>query len=417
MHPSELRITNYTYHLPDCKIAQHPLPERDLSKLLVYNTLKDSLNESNFLQLHTHLPTDSLLLFNETKVIHARLLFKKPTGGQVEIFCLSPYAPVNEVSMAFVQKSPVIWKVYIGNAKRWKTGSIRLEYIYQGETGSLEATLVKRLADGFLVSFSWADRKLDFGKILSLAGNVPLPPYIERSADEQDENSYQTIYAKNDGSVAAPTAGLHFTERVFESLRKKNISTHAVTLHVGAGTFKPVESDTLAGHAMHTEEVSVSLATLEKLLESSAQPRVVVGTTTLRTLESVYWAGVKLLHGEIESYSIIDQWMPYEPTYASPVASEAALQALIKHLKNNKLTVFHGFTSLLIAPGYRFQLADALLTNFHQPGSTLLLLVSAFIGEHWRKVYQYALDNNFRFLSYGDACLFMNSSKCSQDCK
>jgi S-adenosylmethionine:tRNA ribosyltransferase-isomerase len=413
MHPSELRITDYTYQLPDCKIAQHPLNERDSSKLLVYNAIQDSLNESKFLNLNLHIPTGSLLIFNETKVIHARLVFKKATGGQIEIFCLSPYSPVKEVNMAFRQKSPVVWKAYIGNAKRWKSGTINLSYANKGKAGILEATLVERLTEGFLVSFSWADPELDFGEILNLAGNVPLPPYIQRKSDEKDENSYQTIYAKNNGSVAAPTAGLHFTEDVFDKLREKNIATCAVTLHVGAGTFKPVESDTLAGHAMHTEEVSVSLVTLEQLLVNYAQPRIVVGTTTLRTLESVYWAGVKLINGEKESYTSINQWMPYDTTYTNPVSAEASLQALITHLKTNDLSEFHGFTSLLIAPGYRFRMADALITNFHQPGSTLLLLVSAFIGHNWQKVYQYALANNFRFLSYGDACLFINSSKCS----
>lgn len=413
MHPSDIRITDYTYQLPESKIAQYPLIERDSSKLLVYNALHESLNESNFLSLHSFLPENSLLIFNETKVIHARLVFKKQTGGQIEIFCLSPHAPVKEVNMAFRQKSPVVWKVYVGNAKRWKAGAISLTYSNEGTTGILEATLVERLEEGFLVSFSWADQNLDFGDVLNLAGNVPLPPYIQRTADEKDENSYQTIYAKNNGSVAAPTAGLHFTESVFENLQKKNIATCAVTLHVGAGTFKPVESDTLAGHAMHTEEVSVSLATLDRLLTANSQPRIIVGTTTLRTLESVYWAGVKLIYGEIESYSSINQWMPYDTTYTNPVSVQASLQALITHLKTNNLSEFHGFTSLLIAPGYHFRMADALITNFHQPGSTLLLLVSAFIGHNWQKVYQYALANNFRFLSYGDACLFINSSRCS----
>jgi S-adenosylmethionine:tRNA ribosyltransferase-isomerase len=411
MHPSELRISDYTYELPDDKIAQHPLSPRDSSKLLVYNHHHKSIDESHFHNLASFIPSNSLLIFNETKVIHARLVFHKPTGGLIEIFCLSPHAPVKEVSTAFLQKSPVTWKVYIGNAKRWKNGPIRLTYHNKGKSGILEANLVERLTEGFLVSFSWTDPQMDFGELLNLAGNVPLPPYIQRMANPTDENAYQTIYAKNDGSVAAPTAGLHFTEQVFDELTKKNIRSCAVTLHVGAGTFKPVESETIGQHTMHTEEISVSMEVLQQLLNSANQPTIVVGTTSLRTLESVYWAGVKLIKGDEDHYNDIGQWTPYDTAYSEPISSEASIQALITHLKTNHLSNFHGFTSLLIAPGYTFKMADALITNFHQPGSTLLLLVSAFIGNDWQKVYQFALDNNFRFLSYGDACLFINSHK------
>ncbi len=410
MHPSYLRISDYTYDLPSARIAQFPLKHRDLSKLLVYNASSGELHENVFKNLATELPDECLLLFNETRVVHARLHFKKASGGQIEIFCLSPHDPVKEVEQAFAQLSPVTWKVYIGNAKRWKTGLVALEFEHQGVKAMLNAQQVARLDDGFLVEFSWEPVNLTFGTILELAGNVPLPPYIQRETVLEDQEAYQTIYARTNGSVAAPTAGLHFTNEIFESLKYKNIQTAGVILHVGAGTFKPVESETIGNHQMHTEEISVPMDVIQKLLAYTGKPRIVVGTTTARTLESLYWAGVKVLTGHAAHSAVIEQWDPYSGDYPVNIPAADSLAALCLHLEKQGVDAYNGYTSLLIAPGYNFRMTDALITNFHQPGSTLLLLVSALIGNNWRQVYDYALDQGFRFLSYGDACLFFGDT-------
>ena len=405
-HPKDLSILDYTYSLPEERIAKYPLPERDASKLLVY---KDgTITESVYRELASHLPADALLIFNNTKVVEARLLFTKSTGGNIELFCLEPHDQYADVTTAMLQKGKVLWKCLVGGAKKWKAESLVKE-IYEGnKTVRLSATMMERLNDYFIIELSWDDDSLTFAEILHIAGLIPLPPYLNRAADEADKATYQTIYAEHDGSVAAPTAGLHFTKRLFESLAAKGITHQFVTLHVGAGTFKPVKAATMQEHEMHAEFIDVSLELIESLLTNNTI--IPVGTTSLRTLESLYWLGVKVLSGGL--LMVIDnagltQWDAYE--LPRDVKKEDALVALIHWMKDNNLNRLITKTQLLIAPGYQLRIAKGIVTNFHQPQSTLLLLVAAIIGNDWRKVYEHALANNFRFLSYGDGCLLFKS--------
>ena len=400
---SSILIKDYDYPLPAERIAKFPLADRDQSKLLIYKNGK--LSQDIFSQIHKHLPGNSLILFNETKVIRARLPFIKDTGAKIEIFCLEPVSPVSEIQMAFQQTKCVVWKCFVGNAKRWKTGQLKLSIPDGDSTMVLSAEKAGTMDQSVLVKFSWYPPEKTFAEILEKAGLVPLPPYLGREAVEEDKTRYQTIYAHYDGSVAAPTAGLHFTETVLQNLAKKNISTDKLILHVGAGTFKPVSSDKIIDHEMHTEKIIIRKSTIEKLLNSKSEKIVVVGTTTLRTLESLYWYGVKLLlDGSCNFF--IDQWDPYQNKYRVKLQVHKILEAILNEMDARKINELQGKTQLMIAPGYEFKIADILITNFHQPKSTLLLLVSAFIGNDWLKAYQYALNNDFRFLSYGDSCLF-----------
>ena len=404
-HPKDISILEYTYSLPDEQIAKYPLPERDESKLLVY---KDGmLEESAYKALASHLPADTLLIFNNTKVVEARLLFTKATGGVIELFCLEPHDQYSDITTAMLQKGKVLWKCLVGGAKKWKAEALVKE-IKQGEIIiKLSALMVEKLNDYFLIELSWDNETLTFAEILHMAGLIPLPPYLNRKAEETDKSTYQTIYAQHDGSVAAPTAGLHFTKRLFTNLAEKGISHQFVTLHVGAGTFKPVKAATMQEHEMHAEYIDVSMDLIESLL--TKRTIIPVGTTSLRTLESLYWLGVKVVSSEwlvVNENLGLTQWDAYE--LPQDIKKETALLALINWMKEHHLTRLITKTQLLIAPGYQLRIAKGIVTNFHQPQSTLLLLVAAIIGNDWRKVYEHALANNFRFLSYGDGCLLFS---------
>lgn len=400
MNPKDIVIEDYNYVLPKEKIAKFPLQQRDKAKLLFYNgkEIKDDI----FYRLPKLLKENSLLVFNDTKVIYARLFFYKESGAKIEIFCLEPVQPM-EIQEAFSQKEKVVFKCLIGNNKKWKDGLLEAKQKSDGVETKLFANRIKAEKDCWLVEFTWTGKK-SFAEIMEMFGNIPLPPYLDRDSLEQDKQDYQTIYANNEGSVAAPTAGLHFTEETLADLKKNNIYTDFVTLHVGAGTFKPVSSHNIGQHQMHTEKIFVSKSTIINLVKHLERDIVAVGTTSVRTLESLYWYGVELLEkGNIPMS--IKQWQPYEkPT---SISSKEALQAIINFLDATNQDYIEGETELIIAPSYKYRIINGIVTNFHQPKSTLLLLVSAFIGEEWKKIYDHALKHNYRFLSYGDACLFL----------
>lgn len=406
MHPKEIAILDYTYLLPNERIAAFPLKERDDSKLLVYKN--GNILEDRYRNIATHLPEKSLLIFNNTKVIQARILFQKPTGGVIEIFCLEPYEAVNEYSSIMAKKESVRWKCLIGGAGKWKEGNLTKPIQIDKQTYKISATLVEKLPDAYVVELSWQPGHLSFAEIIDQAGDTPLPPYIKRKPEEEDKHRYQTIYAQHDGSVAAPTAGLHFTPAIFANLANKQISNTYVTLHVGAGTFKPVKAAAMEGHEMHAEWIDVKADTIQLLIENIDNGIIATGTTSLRTLESLYWMGVKtILSPAITIADLpIRQWDVYEPGLAdSNIPATNTLTALLNWMKKNGLHNLIVQTQILIAPGYIYRIPVAIITNFHQPQSTLLLLVAAAIGEDWRKVYAYALANDFRFLSYGDGSL------------
>ncbi|MEI6433634.1 MAG: S-adenosylmethionine:tRNA ribosyltransferase-isomerase [Bacteroidota bacterium] len=403
--PTQIRIADYDYTLPEDRIAQFPLQERDEAKLLIYRNRQ--ISQDVFSNVACHLPENSLMVFNNTRVIRARLIFHKPTGAPVEIFCLEPIAPSTELQTAFLQKSGTTWKCLIGNLKRWKTGTLILQVVSQGQIYNLSATRTSDLQDGsHQVLFEWEPREISFGFMLELAGLTPLPPYINRAPEIYDIDRYQTIYAAKDGSVAAPTAGLHFTESVLESLRQKNILRLNVTLHVGAGTFRPVITEFIGDHLMHHEKIIVSRETIEQLLENTDRPVFAVGTTAARTLESLYWLGCQLSTGDTLFHPNVSQWTPYHSYHSADIPAYQSLESLLKYLKKNDLESYSGETQLMIVPGYRYRLLSGLITNFHIPQSTLLLLVAAMIGAKWKEVYDFALANEYRFLSYGDVCLF-----------
>jgi S-adenosylmethionine:tRNA ribosyltransferase-isomerase len=403
--PQTILIKDYNYNLSQERIAEFPLKQRDQSKLLIYQN--GVIADSNFCNLHDYLPENSTLILNNTRVLEARVLFKKPTGGVIEIFCLEPSDQSIEQSLSKTKN--VQWQCLIGGASKWKHGQIlKKEISINYKTVLLEARYIGKQADSFIIDFFWQTQH-SFAEILHAAGAIPLPPYIKRPATAEDKEWYQTIFSKKEGSVAAPTAALHFTESVFEKLVEKNITAEYITLHVGAGTFKPVKTEIVAEHEMHKEPFMVSIEVLKKI--SSSKKIVAVGTTSLRTLESIYWLGVKLINGLIKDEWILQQWEAYdlEKNYSS-CSVEQSLRVLVDWLEQNHLTELHCQTSLIIVPGYQFKIPDGLITNFHQPQSTLLLLVSAFIGEDWRKVYQHALKNEYRFLSYGDSSLLWRNS-------
>lgn len=410
MHPKHLSINDFTYHLPAEKIAFHPLVERDQSKLLIFK--QEDIKEDIYENIADHLPKNSLLIFNNTKVIPARILFKKETGGTIEIFCLEPFVQKDsfgeeEYINAMSKNSSAKWKCMVGGAGKWKTTALTKKIILKDDEIIVTATLKQKLPDAYVAEFSWQPGHYTFSEIIEQAGEIPLPPYIKRVVAENDKERYQTIYAKNKGSVAAPTAGLHFTPAIFSSLKNKNIKTDFVTLHVGAGTFKPVKSETMQLHDMHSEWIDVTAYTIENILNNLAENIIAVGTTSLRTIESLYWMGVKCYlnkNAQINELEI-KQWDVYEePLCKDEIDAKVALTSLLTWMKKNDQQKLLIKTQILIAPGYSFKIAKALITNFHQPKSTLLLLVAA-ITKGWKKLYEYALENNFRFLSYGDGCL------------
>lgn len=403
LNPENIRIEDYDYELSDERIAKYPLNNRDDSKLLFLNG--EQPEDKRFKDIPNLLPSNSLLVFNETKVIQARLLFQKVTGATIEIFCLEPAAPTNDFQLAFQQPSPVIWKCLVGNAKRWKNEILEIKISNDEDEIVLRVEKKEKIGETILISFSWDPHDLIFSKIIELSGLVPIPPYLNRKAEESDKERYQTIYAKNDGSVAAPTAGLHFTDQVLNDLIRKGIETEKATLHVGAGTFKPVSSETISGHEMHTEQIVITVEALKHLYQRMDDNVIAVGTTSLRTLESLYWMAVKLKKREDEFF--VKQWDPYQ-IEESNLNRKEAIGILINYLEKNQLKYLKGQTQLMIAPGYQFKIINGLITNFHQPKSTLLLLVAAIIGDNWKTAYDFALQNNFRFLSYGDSCLFLS---------
>ena len=398
-----IQIEEYNYPLPDDRIAKFPLANRDQSKILLLKGR--DICERVFSEIPGLIPANSLLVFNETKVIRARLQFRKQTGALIEIFCLEPVKPSNDYQIAFQKPSPVVWKCLVGNAKRWKSGELEMNIEREGIHVTLTARMVERLNDAFLVEFSWQPNSFCFSEIIEQSGLVPLPPYLNREAEEADKKRYQTIYAKYDGSVAAPTAGLHFTEKILDQIRANGIEIGKVTLHVGAGTFKPVIVDAIADHEMHAEKIVVNLATLKQLYQRIDDSIIPVGTTSMRTLESLFWIGLKL--ELFETLGTVEQWDPYQLSIPEGFTAEKALGKLIEYLNNNNLSELKAETRLMIAPGYNFKICRGIVTNFHQPKSTLLLLVSALIGKDWKRAYDYALGHDFRFLSYGDSCLFL----------
>lgn len=404
MHPKDISIADYTYALPEERIALFPLQERDASKLLIYK--EGNISEDRFCNISNHLPANSLLVFNDTKVIHARLEFFKANGARIEVFCLEPAGNISEYISVMAAKEKSVWKCFVGGAAKWKDEALEKDILISGQEVKLYARKISQEGEVYIIELSWEPAHFSFAEIIDAAGKVPLPPYIKRNVGVEDESRYQTIFARQEGSVAAPTAGLHFSEAVFEKLQQKNIQKAYVTLHVGAGTFKPVKATTMAGHEMHSEYMDVSKKAIETIIESNTI--AAVGTTSLRTLESLYWLGVKArLKPSVQELNI-EQWDAYEETLInSNLNKQEALQALLAWMEKNGRENIFTKTQLLITPGYSFKIADILITNFHQPQSTLLLLVAAAIGKDWEQLYDYALQNNFRFLSYGDSNLIL----------
>lgn len=396
-----ISIDEYDYPLPEDRIAKYPLAERDASKLLV---LKDGkIQASQFKHIGEFLPEKALLVFNETKVIRARLQFQKETGSHIEIFCLEPE---QDYQIAFSSPSPVRWKCLVGNSKRWRDGMLQMKLSAQGQEVILSAERIERNDQYSEIEFSWTPATLPFATVLEAAGEIPLPPYLHRDAEPEDRDRYQTVFARYDGSVAAPTAGLHFTKPLLEQLKSNGFELDEVTLHVGAGTFRPVATPTIGEHAMHSETVIVRKSLIQNLINHLGGNIIPVGTTSTRTMESLYWIGM-MLHEEGSALRDlhVNQWYPYESH--PELSSREALQLIIKYLDQHQLTRLEASTALMIAPSYKMRVISGLITNFHQPKSTLLLLVSALIGNRWKEAYQFALDNGFRFLSYGDSCLFL----------
>lgn len=398
-----IKISDYNYPLPDERIAKFPLPVRDQSKLLVYR--HGEVSETRFTSLPDYLEAGELMIFNNTKVIQARLHFRKETGALIEIFCLEPIQP-NDYVLNFQQTSHAAWLCMIGNLKKWKEGSLHKEMNVKGHTITLTATRGECRGTSHWVDFTWDNPEITFADILEVFGELPIPPYLNRETQESDKETYQTVYSKIKGSVAAPTAGLHFTERVLQALRDKGIDLEEVTLHVGAGTFKPVKSEEIEGHEMHTEYISVNRQTIEKLIAHGGKA-IAVGTTSVRTLESLYYIGVTIAShpdaGQEELH--VRQWQPYE-THPTMTTVES-LQQILDYMKRHELEALHTSTQIIIAPGYTYHIVQKMVTNFHQPQSTLLLLVSAFVKGNWRTIYDYALAHDFRFLSYGDSSLLI----------
>jgi S-adenosylmethionine:tRNA ribosyltransferase-isomerase len=400
--PDALSMDSFGYDLPVDKIARYPLEERDRSKLLVWKAGR--IEEGLYANIANFLPAASLLVFNNSRVVEARVLFQKKSGGQIEIFCLEPHETFDSISQAMMQTGRVLWTCLIGGASKWKLGQVLVKQV--GET-RLEARFIEKRTDDFTVAFSWTPARLPFATVLQQLGSIPLPPYLKRAADLSDVERYQTLYARESGSVAAPTAGLHFSEKIFRSLAAKGIHTLYCTLHVGAGTFMPVKSERLSDHHMHEEFIEMSAEALEYLISKIHDPVIAVGTTSLRTLETLYWLGLQVGRNKnLTAQGLhLDQWTPYR--LAADMPAEEALEVLLEWIRRQPGKKLVTKTQLFIVPGYRFQIVKGLVTNFHQPHSTLLLLVAALVGPEWKSVYAWALKHNYRFLSYGDGCLFL----------
>jgi len=399
----KINIDDFAYSLPGNRIAQYPVKERDKSRLLVYRN--GVIETAFFSSIPDHLPSDSLIVFNNTSVIRARLLFTKNTGSIIEILLLEPSDPVS-YEQTFVSRHPVEWKCIIGNLKKWKKGLLSFSFKINGNMYELIALRTGRAGEASIVRFSWEPDDITFIEMIGSAGHIPLPPYLNREDEEDDYIRYQTVYGRINGSVAAPTAGLHFTEKVLSDILNKGIRTSEITLHIGAGTFQPVRSLNIRDHVMHREHFSVSRETIKDLLSFLGRI-IAVGTTTVRTLESLYWLGVKTLRypDSWNTCFFTGQWEPYQGR--DDISVQESLASLLKTMEKDEITVLHASTEILIIPGYKFRMIKGMVTNFHQPGSTLLLLVSAFIGDEWKRLYNFALENGFRFLSYGDSSLLI----------
>ncbi len=407
---SNINIEEYRYNLPKERIAQYPAEQRDRSKLLVMK--KGELSSIVFKDLPDLLPQNTLLLFNNTRVIRARLLFIKNTGAEIEIFFLNPILPSTDHQVSFGSGPPVTWECIIGNARKWKGGELKHTFLFEGENVELYVRIIERRQETFLVELSWKPENISLADVFETVGHTPLPPYINREDEPVDAERYQTVYAFHNGSVAAPTAGLHFTPEMLKTLETKNILQQNITLHVGAGTFKPVTAHNISNHIMHHEEIIVTCDLLMDIAFHKG-PVIPVGTTSVRSLESVYWYGVRVLKNieMLNNNFHVEQWEPYLYNFSYLPAPEEVFSNLAVLMEKSGYQSLRGITSLMIVPGYRFAFSYGLITNFHQSGSTLLLLVAALIGDDWKKAYRYALENDFRFLSYGDACLFLPENK------
>ena len=400
-----INIAEYDYPLPDERIAKYPLAERDSSKLLVLKN--NEICEDHFRNIGDYLPEKSVLVFNETKVVRARIQFVKDSGAAIEVFCLEPVTGNGDYQLAFSASSPVEWHCLVGNSRRWKDGALSMPLNIKGKDVVLKAERIEKTDAYSLVRFSWEPCAISFAEVLEAAGEIPLPPYLHREAEPSDRERYQTVFAKYEGSVAAPTASLHLTKPLIAKLKEMGHTIQEVTLHVGAGTFRPVASDTIGEHEMHSESIIVKRQCIENLRDNIGRTIIPVGTTSMRTIESLYWIGVMLLEQGFEERNLhVNQWFPYNDRTSLPSAKES-LEAIIKYLDMYHLDALHATTALMIAPSCPIKITKALITNFHQPKSTLLLLVSALIGERWKEAYKYALEHDFRFLSYGDSCLFL----------
>lgn len=400
----QIRIEDFDYSLPDERIAKFPLPKRDESKLLLYR--KGEIGESIFRNITDYLPEDALMVFNNTRVIQARLLFRKETGAQIEIFCLEPVVP-HDYALVFQQTERCSWTCLVGNLKKWKEGMLTKSFVINGTSVSLQADKKQTCGDSHLIEFTWDHPEYTFADLLDAAGVLPIPPYLHRETEKSDLQTYQTVYSKIKGSVAAPTAGLHFTPEVLADLDAKGFGREELTLHVGAGTFKPVKSDTIEGHEMHTEFISVRRSSIERIKNNLGRI-IAVGTTSVRTLESLYYMGVTLATNPDATPEelIVKQWMPYDANNNRLSAAES-FQNILDYLDRHHADKLVTATQILIAPGYEFKVVRGIVTNFHQPKSTLILLISAFVKGNWQPIYNYALNHDFRFLSYGDSSLLL----------
>lgn len=407
MDPRNIRIENFTYPLPDDRIAKHPLAQRDACRLLKFD---GSISDHIFSELPALLPQGSMLVYNNTRVINARLRFTKTTGAKIEIFCLEPLSPA-DYERSFASRGECSWICLVGNSKRWKEGMLTQPLSVGTKEVMLHAERMGQNPNGAesMIRFSWDDQTLTFSDIIAAAGEIPIPPYLNRESEKGDSTDYQTVYSHIEGSVAAPTAGLHFTPELLDRLRCEGFKTREVTLHVGAGTFKPVSSDTIGEHDMHSEFIAVKRDFIAELAETIGKsPVIAVGTTSVRTLESLYHIGVAMLNGSWNDE--LDQWAPYAE-HANDAEPREALRAIVDYLDRTGQSTFYARTRIIIAPSYRYRIVNGMITNFHQPQSTLLLLVSALIGEQWKNIYAHALDNDYRFLSYGDACLLFPNTQ------
>jgi len=398
---NKIKISDFTYDLPESKIAKYPLSERDLSKLLVWKN--GVITESVFQNCAEFIPENTQLIFNNTRVIHARMFFWKETGSKIEVFCLEPVEPL-DYQVAFQQKEQVVWKCMVGNSKKWKSGILSREIEISGEKIILRAEKTAQFENTFHIIFSW-DKPFTYAEIVENAGVLPIPPYLNRETEATDEETYQTVYAKIDGSVAAPTAGLHFTDSVLKELKLKNISEKEITLHVGAGTFQPVKAETIDGHTMHRETVIIPKTIIQDFIKHSGKI-IAVGTTSVRSLESLYWLGLQVENNLFNPKNPeVLQWEPYQN--GAKISIKKAFQNIVEFLNKTRQEAIQFSTQIIILPGYNFKVIGGMFTNFHQPQSTLLLLIAAFLGDNWKNVYDYALANNFRFLSYGDSNLYL----------